>query len=87
MTSIVGPCGLNKMAFYVIDLRSNLVPVRTCITQFRQLLWHTSFTMFFVRALNEMDQMLFCCIVAFQYVSIICQCEASGKAFTKHRVA
>jgi len=86
MMSIVGPCELNKMGFYVIDLHSNLIPVRTCIMQFCELQWHTSFRMLFVRALNVMDQMLFCCIVAFQYVSIICQCEGSGKAFAKHRV-
>jgi hypothetical protein len=34
-----------------------------------------------------MDQMLFCCIVVFQYVSIICQGGASAEAFAMHRVA
>jgi hypothetical protein len=34
-----------------------------------------------------MDEMKFCCIAVFQYVSIICQCGASADGFTMCHIA
>ena len=45
------------------------------------------FQVSFVRASNAIDQILFCCIAVFQYVSIIYQCGASATAFATRRVA
>jgi len=70
-----------------IDLCSNLVQVWECNIQHVLLLQHTSFKISFVRALNAMVHMLFCCIVVFKYVSIICQCTALANTFPPHRVA
>jgi len=45
------------------------------------------FQVSFVRASNAIDQILFCCIAVFQYVSIIYQCGASANAFATRGVA
>jgi len=75
------------MVFNLIDLCANLVPVSACNIQCGPLLQHTSFKISFVRASNAIDQMLFCCIAVFQYVSIIYQGGASANAFATRRVA
>jgi len=66
---------------------TNLVPVWVCIIHRGPLIKHTSAKISFVRASNAMDQMLFCCIAVFQYVSIICQYGVSANAFAMRRVA
>jgi len=81
------PCRLNKMGFNLIDFCANLVPVWVCNIQRGPLLQHTTFKISVVRAPNAMDEMLFCCIAVFQYVSIICQCGASANAFKTRCVA
>jgi len=75
------------MTFNLIDLSANLEPVRACTIQRGPLLQHTSFKISFVRASNAMDQMLFCCIAVFQYVSIIYKCGASANELAMLRVA
>jgi len=81
------PCWFDNMGFHCVDLCSNLVPFWVCNNQCVQLLQHDSFKISFVCASDAMDQMLFCCIVVFQYFSIICWCGASATAFAMHHVA
>jgi len=87
MICYVVPCWLNDLGFNLINLCSNLVHDWACNIQHGPLLQHTSFKMPFVRSSNAMDRMLFCCIVVFQYVSIICQGGASANPFETGRVA
>jgi len=75
------------MGFNLIDLCANLVSVSACNIQRGPLLQHISFKISFVRASNAIDQMLFCCIAVFQYVSINYQCGASANAFATGRIA
>jgi len=83
----VVPYWLNTMGLNLIDLCSNLVPVWSCNIQHGPLLQHLSFMISFVCTSHPMDQMLVYCIAVFQYVSIICQCEAAANAFETCRVA
>jgi hypothetical protein len=75
------------MGFNLIDLYANLVPVLACNIHRGPLIKHTSFKIFFVRASNAMDQMVFCCMAEFQYVSIVCQYGASANGFAMRRIA
>jgi len=78
-------CKSNKLGFNHINLYSNLELVSACNVQRGLLLRHTSFKISSVHASNGMNQMLFCCITVFQYLSIICQSVASANAFeTRH---
>ena len=83
----VVPWWLHRMGIDLNDLYLNLVPVWACKIQRGQLVQHTSFNISFVRASNAVDHMLFCYIAVFQYITIICQCGASGNPFTTRHVA
>jgi len=83
----VVPYWLNEMGFNLINLCANLVSVWAWNIHRGPLIQHNSFKISFVRASNAMDQMLFCCIAVFQYVSIICQCGVSANAFAMCHIA
>jgi len=75
------------MGLNLIHLFANLVLVGACNIRRVPLLQHTSFIICFVHASNGIDQMLFCCCMVFQYVSIINKSGASANAFTTRWVA
>jgi len=81
------PFLIEQNGIWFLDLYSSLVPVWACNIQCGPLLQHTSFKISIVHASNAMNQMLFCCIAVFQYLSIICHCGASANAFAVNRVA
>ena len=66
------------MGFNLIDLSANQLPVWACNIQCGWLHQHTSFKISFVRASNDTEQMLCCCIALFEYVSIFYLCRASS---------
>jgi len=81
------PCWLNKMGFDLVNVCSNLVLVWAFNFQPEPLHQGTSFKISFVSASNAMDQMMFCCIVVFQYISTICQGVASANDFATCHIA
>ena len=77
-------CWLDTMGYNRTDLWSNRILVWVCNIWHGPLLLHSSLKLCFVLGSNALDQMLFYCIVVFQYVSITFKCGARSNGLSMH---